>query len=82
MVCNHDITELWNLKDPSKAVQVVKHEYKTKKTVKYLGNKNRTIPEKTNLVLFYGIVSILQTRSLPLNLFKINQAPSCIVFRG
>jgi len=54
MVCNHDITELWNLKDPSKAVQVVKHEYKTKKTVKYLGNKNEDYPRKnwSSLVLW------------------------------
>jgi lipopolysaccharide biosynthesis glycosyltransferase len=54
MFCNHDITELWNLKDPSKAVQVVKHEYKTKKTVKYLGNKNEDYPRKnwSSLVLW------------------------------
>ena len=54
MVCNHDITELWNLKDPSKAVQVVKHDYKTKKTVKYLGNKNEDYPRKnwSSLVLW------------------------------
>lgn len=54
MVCNHDITELWNLKDPSKAVQVVKHEYKTKKTVKYLGNINEDYPRKnwSSLVLW------------------------------
>ena len=54
MVCNHDITELWNLKDPSKAVQVVKHEYKTKKTVKYLGKKNEDYPRKnwSSLVLW------------------------------
>lgn len=54
MVCNHDITELWNLKDPSKAVQVVKHEYKTKKTVKYLGNNNEDYPRKnwSSLVLW------------------------------
>lgn len=54
MVCNNDITELWNLKDPSKAVQVVKHEYKTKKTVKYLGNKNEDYPRKnwSSLVLW------------------------------
>ncbi len=54
MVCNADITELWNLKDPSKAVQVVKHDYKTKKNVKYLGNKNEDYPRKnwSSLVLW------------------------------
>ncbi len=53
MVCNADITELWNLKDPSKAVQVVKHDYRTKKNVKYLGNKNEDYPRKnwSSLVL-------------------------------
>lgn len=54
MVCNHDITELWNLRDQTKAVQVVKHDYKTKKTVKYLGNKNEDYPRKnwSSLVLW------------------------------
>jgi lipopolysaccharide biosynthesis glycosyltransferase len=54
MVCNADITELWNLRDPTKAVQVVKHNYKTKKQVKYLGNKNEDYPRKnwSSLVLW------------------------------
>lgn len=54
MVCNDDITELWNLRDEKKAVQVVKHDYRTKKTVKYLGNKNEDYPRKnwSSLVLW------------------------------
>ena len=54
MVCNADITELWKLKDPTKAVQVVKHNYKTKKNVKYLGHKNEDYPRKnwSSLVLW------------------------------
>jgi len=46
MVCQEDITQLWNLKDNSKAVQVVKHEYKTKSKKKYLDNINVDYPKK------------------------------------
>ncbi|MFM2066584.1 MAG: hypothetical protein RLZZ584_1493 [Pseudomonadota bacterium] len=46
MVCRADIAELWALRDPSKAVQVVQHEYATKAHVKYLGNMNQDYPRK------------------------------------
>lgn len=46
MVCQADIAELWALRDESKAVQVVKHDYQTKATKKYLGNKNESYPRK------------------------------------
>lgn len=46
MVCNTDIYELWKLRDPTKAVQVVKHDYKTKAYQKYLGNINQDYPRK------------------------------------
>lgn len=46
MVCMHDIAELWKLRDSSKAVQVVKHDYLTKSSTKYLGNKNDNYPRK------------------------------------
>ena len=46
MVCLSDIAELWNMRDESKAVMVVKHDYKTKFPVKYLGNKNSDYPRK------------------------------------
>ena len=46
MICDADIAELWALRDPSKAVMVVKHDYKTKHPVKYLGNKNEDYPRK------------------------------------
>lgn len=54
MVCNADIAELWALRDETKAVQVVKHDYKTKQKVKYLGNKNEDYPRKnwSSLVLW------------------------------
>jgi lipopolysaccharide biosynthesis glycosyltransferase len=46
MVCRRDIAELWKLRDSSKAVQVVKHNYLTKSSTKYLGNKNENYPRK------------------------------------
>lgn len=54
MVCNTDIAELVKLFDSSKAVQVVKHNYKTKRNIKYLGNINTDYPRKnwSSLVVF------------------------------
>ena len=46
MIVRTDIVELWNLKDSSKDVQVVKHDYKTKMAEKYLGSKNEDYPRK------------------------------------
>jgi lipopolysaccharide biosynthesis glycosyltransferase len=37
MVVLEDIAKLWELRDPMKAVQVVKHDYKTKHPRKYIG---------------------------------------------
>ena len=54
MVCRQDLKLLWDLKDSSKAVQVVKHNYRTKYTEKYLGNKNEDYPRKnwSSLILW------------------------------
>lgn len=46
MVCKADISKLWDLRDESKAVQVVQHDYQTIATKKYLGNKNENYPRK------------------------------------
>ena len=46
MVCQEDISQLMDLYDPTKAVQVVQHDYKTKAHIKYLGNKNQNYPRK------------------------------------
>lgn len=46
MICMDDIANLWALRDETKAVQVVKHDYKTKASEKYLGNKNENYPRK------------------------------------
>jgi lipopolysaccharide biosynthesis glycosyltransferase len=54
MVVKGDIAELWNLRDEEYAVQVVKHDYKTKHAEKYLGNVNQDYPKKnwSSVVLF------------------------------
>jgi len=46
MVVKDDIVKIWNLRDPRKDVQVVKHDYKTRMPVKYLGAKNEDYPRK------------------------------------
>lgn len=46
MIVRDDILDLWNQRDPYKAVQVVKHDYQTKFPKKYLGNENVTYPRK------------------------------------
>lgn len=54
MVCQSDIKELWDLRDETKALQVVMHDYKTKFTQKYLGNTNENYPRKnwSSLILW------------------------------
>jgi lipopolysaccharide biosynthesis glycosyltransferase len=54
MVCKADIAELWSLRDENKAVLVVQHDYKTKASIKYLGNKNENYPRKnwSSLILW------------------------------
>ncbi len=46
MICQADIKELLELRDESKAVMVVKHDYKTKEKKKYFGNINEDYPKK------------------------------------
>ncbi len=46
MICQADIKELWDLRDASKALLVVKHDYQTKSHQKYLGNINENYPRK------------------------------------
>ena len=54
MVCLEDIKKLWDLRDDKFAVQVVKHDYKTKVKSKYWGNKNEDYPRKnwSSLILW------------------------------
>jgi lipopolysaccharide biosynthesis glycosyltransferase len=46
MLLRDDISKLWTLRDETKAVMVVKHNYQTKMTEKYLGSKNENYPRK------------------------------------
>ena len=46
MICQSDIKKMWDLRDESKALMVVKHDYQTKANIKYLGNKNENYPRK------------------------------------
>ena len=54
MVCLEDIEKLWDQRDKKFAVQVVKHDYKTKIKNKYWGNKNVDYPRKnwSSLILW------------------------------
>lgn len=46
MIVRDDIVELWELRNSALDVQVVKHDYKTRMTEKYLGAKNENYPRK------------------------------------
>ena len=46
MIVRGDIAELWELKDYTQDVMVVKHDYKTRMTEKYLGSVNEDYPRK------------------------------------
>jgi lipopolysaccharide biosynthesis glycosyltransferase len=46
MLLRDDVSKLWDLRDSSKAVMVVKHDYQTRMTEKYLGSKNENYPRK------------------------------------
>ena len=46
MIVRDDIVKLWNLRQEDKDVMVVKHNYKTRMTEKYLGAKNEDYPRK------------------------------------
>ena len=54
MVCLEDIKKLWDLRNDKYAVQLVKHDYKTKIKKKYFGNKNEDYPRKnwSSLILW------------------------------
>ena len=46
MLLRTDIAELWAMRDESKALMCVHHDYKTKATQKYLGSTNQDYPRK------------------------------------
>lgn len=63
MICREDIAKLWALRDESKALLCAKHDYKTKASGKYLGNKTKITPVKTGRVWCFGIAVILPIKS-------------------
>lgn len=66
MIVRGDITELWNLQDPTKDVLVVKHNYKTKMPVKYLGSKNEDYPRKNwSSVILWNCNSVSNRKLTP-----------------
>jgi lipopolysaccharide biosynthesis glycosyltransferase len=46
MICQADLKELIGMADRNKALMVVKHDYQTKASIKYLGNINENYPRK------------------------------------
>jgi lipopolysaccharide biosynthesis glycosyltransferase len=66
MIVRGDIVELWNLANPYMDVQVVKHDYKTKMPVKYLGAKNEDYPRKNwSSVILWNCSSWTNRRLTP-----------------
>jgi lipopolysaccharide biosynthesis glycosyltransferase len=66
MIVRGDIAELWNLRDEYKDVQVVKHDYKTRMPVKYLGAKNEDYPRKNwSSVILWNCNSFPNRRLTP-----------------
>ena len=82
MILREDVSELWDLRDESKAVMCVKHDYQTRAATKYLGARNDNYPRKIGLVSCCGIVLILLTAHLRVNLYKRRLVRSCIALRG
>jgi lipopolysaccharide biosynthesis glycosyltransferase len=66
MIVNGDIAELWELRDVTKDVQVVKHDYQTRMTTKYLGSPNENYPRKNwSSVILWNCNSFPNRRLTP-----------------
>lgn len=66
MVVRDDITKLWNLRQGSMDVMVVKHDYKTRMPVKYLGSRNEDYPRKNwSSVILWNCASWPNRRLTP-----------------
>ena len=66
MIVRGDIAELWALRDMSKDVQVVKHDYKTRMPVKYLGSPNEDYPRKNwSSVILWNCNSFPNRKLMP-----------------
>ena len=66
MIVRADIAELWDLRNPGLDVQVVKHDYKTRMPIKYLGAKNEDYPRKNwSSVILWNCNSFPNRRLTP-----------------
>jgi lipopolysaccharide biosynthesis glycosyltransferase len=66
MIVRSDIAELWNMRDPERSVQVVKHDYKTRMPIKYLGAKNEDYPRKNwSSVILWNCASFSNRKLTP-----------------
>jgi lipopolysaccharide biosynthesis glycosyltransferase len=75
MILRGDIAELWALRDLGKDVQVVKHDYKTRMPVKYLGSKNEDYPRKNwSSVILWNCNSYPNRRLTPEYVMKATGA--------
>ena len=66
MIVRSDIVELWEQRDVTKDVQVVKHDYRTRMTEKYLGAPNEDYPRKNwSSVILWNCNSFPNRRLTP-----------------
>jgi hypothetical protein len=66
MILRDDIVKLWNLREMNKDVMVVKHDYKTRMPVKYLGAKNEDYPRKNwSSVILWNCSSFPNSKLTP-----------------
>ena len=82
MIINKDLNELFNLFDKNFAAQVVKHEYKTKYQIKYLGSRNDDYPKKIGVLLYYLTVNIKKIKFYNHLLLKMQKVVICIDLVG
>lgn len=66
MIVRGDIAELWDMRNAALDVQVVKHDYKTRMPVKYLGAKNEDYPRKNwSSVILWNCASFPNRKLTP-----------------
>ena len=66
MIVRDDIVKLWEMQNPYKDVLVVKHDYKTRMPIKYLGAKNEDYPRKNwSSVILWNCNSFPNRRLTP-----------------
>ena len=66
MIVRSDIVELWEQRDVTKDVQVVKHDYRTRMAEKYLGAPNEDYPRKNwSSVILWNCNSFPNRRLTP-----------------